>query len=155
MHLTLDALVATDAERCAQLEAQLFAGDDPWSARAFRSALRDRSTRYLAARAEGLLVGYAGIALLGPAAHPEAEVHTIAVGPAHQGRGTGAALLDALLAVADERGGPVFLEVRTDNEPALGLYRSRGFETVGEEKVFSNARAEVITEFVMELPAAD
>ena len=31
----------------------------------------------------------------------------------------------------------------------------RGFETVGEEKVFSNARAEVITELVMELPAAD
>ena len=132
--VTVDALTAADALACADLEARLFAGDDPWSARAFRSAVRARDTHYVAARRDGELVGYAGLALLGPRAHPEAEVHTIAVAPEHQRGGTGAVLLDELLRVADSRGGPVFLEVRTDNEPAIGLYRSRGFATVGLRK---------------------
>ncbi|GAB2929930.1 ribosomal protein S18-alanine N-acetyltransferase [Rhodococcus aerolatus] len=129
--VTLDPLTTDDARRCAELEAELFAGDDPWSARAFRAAVRDRDTHYLAAREGDVLVGYAGLALLGPRAHPESEVHTIAVDPAWHGRRVGARLLDALLAVADARGGPVFLEVRTDNDAALGLYRSRGFAVVG------------------------
>ena len=33
--------------------------------------------------------------------------------------------------IADARGGPVSLEVRTDNDAATGLYRSRGFTVVG------------------------
>lgn len=129
--VVLDPLTAADAARCAELEALLFAGDDPWSARAFRSAVRARDTHYVAARADGALVGYAGLALLGPARHPEAEVHTIAVDPAHHGRGIGTALLADLLAVADARGGPVHLEVRTDNDAALALYARHGFVRVG------------------------
>ena len=130
--VVLDPLTVADAARSAELEKLLFPGDDPWSARAFRSAVRARETHYVAARdEERVLVGYAGLALLGPPAHPEAEVHTIAVDPARQGRGVGTALLRELLRVADARGGPVFLEVRTDNEAALSLYRRHGFETVG------------------------
>ena len=151
--VTVDALTAADALACADLEAELFAGDDPWSARAFRSAVRARDTHYVAARVAGVLVGYAGLALLGPRAHPEAEVHTIAVTPAQQGAGIGSVLLDELLRVADSRGGPVFLEVRTDNEAAIGLYRSRGFATVGLRRGYyqpSGADA-----FTMSRPAPD
>ena len=38
-------------------------------------------------------------------------------------------MLAELLKFAD--GGAVYLEVRTDNEPAIALYRSTGFEQVG------------------------
>lgn len=132
MTVLLDPLTVADAARCAELERLLFPGDDPWSARAFRAAVRARETHYVAARDEQrVLVGYAGLALLGPPAHPEAEVHTIAVDPGSQRLGVGDRLLGELLRVADERGGPVFLEVRTDNEPAMSLYRRHGFETVG------------------------
>jgi ribosomal-protein-alanine N-acetyltransferase len=43
--------------------------------------------------------------------------------------GIGRRLLDELLNVAD--GAVVHLEVRTDNEPAIELYRSVGFAAVG------------------------
>lgn len=134
MTFSIDALRQADVERCAELEKILFSGDDPWSAEAFTSELAGSHNRYLAARtADGDLIGYAGIALLG-SAFPESEVHTIGVEPAWQGNGAGRRLLDGLLDAANSHGGPVFLEVRTDNEPAIGLYRSRGFEIVGTRK---------------------
>ncbi len=80
--------------------------------------------------------GYAGIALLGNGSHPESEIHTIGTDPACQRRGIGGALLDELLRVADARGGPVFLEVRTDNDAAIALYRREGFEIVGTRKKY-------------------
>ena len=128
--LPLTPLTAADAPRCAELERLLFPGDDPWSAQAFRDEIRI-GHRYLAARDGDLLVGYAGLAFVAPPPHPEAEVHTIGVDPAHQGRGTGRALLRGLLAVADAEHATVYLEVRTDNETARALYESEGFEVVG------------------------
>ena len=40
-------------------------------------------------------------------------------------------LVDAAREVADAEGAPVVLDVRTDNAPALALYRAHGFEVVG------------------------
>ena len=75
------------------------------------------------------LIGYGGISRLGRTPPFEYEIHTIGVDPAYQGRGIGRRLLDELLKIAD--GAVVHLEVRTDNEPAIALYRSVGFAEVG------------------------
>ena len=119
----------SDAPRCAALDRLLFAGDDPWSEQSFRQELR-AGFHYVAARVDEIVVGYAGLGVAGD----EAEVHTIGVDPAHQGRGIGRALLRDLLAVADAAHAAVFLEVRTDNEPAHALYASEGFAVVGLRK---------------------
>lgn len=132
MTVTIAALTPADAVRCAELEAQLFDGDDPWPASAFVRELGARHTHYVAARTDDKLVGYAGIARLGLLPPHEYEVHTIGVDPAYQGQGIGRLLLDALLECAG--GGAVYLEVRTDNAAAIGLYRSAGFVEVGLRK---------------------
>jgi ribosomal-protein-alanine N-acetyltransferase len=128
----IDALTRADAVRCAELESQLFAGDDPWPPAAFLHALDGKHNHYVAARDEGRLIGYAGISRLGRIPPYEYEVHTIGVDPAYQGRGIGRRLLDDLLNFAAR--GEVFLEVRTDNEAAINLYKSVGFATVGVRK---------------------
>ena len=127
--VTIGALTHSDARRCAELEATLFEGDDPWPAVAFHRALASRHDHYLGARVAGRLVGYAGISRLGRKPPFEYEVHTIGVDPACQGQGIGRRLLDELLNFAD--GGVVYLEVRTDNETAIALYRSVGFSQIG------------------------
>jgi ribosomal-protein-alanine N-acetyltransferase len=137
MTVTLDALTRADAGRCAELEAQLFDGDDPWPASAFESELGGKHNRYMAARTSDKLVGYAGIARLGLLPPYEFEIHTIGVDPAFQGQGIGRRLLDELLDFA--RGGAVFLEVRTDNAPAIALYRSAGFVEIGLRKRYYRA----------------
>lgn len=123
----------SDAPRCAQLERVLFAGDDPWREAAFREELR-AGHHYFAARAGAELVGYAGLAFVAGPPHAEAEVHTMAVDPAYQGRGIGRTLLRELLAVADAAAATVYLEVRTDNDPARSLYEQEGFVIVGLRK---------------------
>ncbi len=129
MNVTIDALTVADAERCAELEAVLFPGDDPWPKAAFVRELAATHNHYVAARWAGILVGYGGISRLGRISPFEYEVHTIGVDPAYQGRGIGRRLLDELLKFAADA--VVHLEVRTDNAPAIALYRSVGFTHVG------------------------
>ena len=133
MNIVYGELTGDDATRCAELEAVLFDGDDPWPEVAFQRALRARDGRYFAARVDGHLVGYAGIARLGRTPPFEYEIHTIGVDPAYQGNGIGRAMMTRLLEFAGTDS-VVYLEVRTDNAPAIGLYRSFGFVTLGVRK---------------------
>jgi ribosomal-protein-alanine N-acetyltransferase len=149
--IVVDDLAPDDASTCARLEAELFGGDDPWTASAFRAELH-AGYPYLAARWVGHpegLVGYAGIALLPAPAFSrepgEAEVHTIGVDPSVQGHGVGRRLLRGLLARADAIGAVTFLEVRTDNVPALSLYASEGFEVVGTRRRYYASGADAHT----------
>lgn len=129
-------LTPADAARCAELETLLFDGDDPWPAAAFTRALAAPHARYVGARADDLLVGYAGIARLGRTPPFEYEIHTIGVDPAYQGRGIGRRMMTELLTDADS---VVYLEVRTDNPTAIALYTSLGFTTVGLRKRYYRA----------------
>ncbi len=132
MTVHYEPLAPGDAARCAELEAQLFDGDDPWPERAFLAELAAGHNHYVAARADDKLVGYAGISRLGRVPPYEYEIHTIAVDPAYQGRGIGRQMLRRLVDHAD--GGVIYLEVRTDNVPAIALYESEGFQRVGVRK---------------------
>ena len=124
MSVLIGPMMPADAPRCAELETLLFGGDDPWGPEAFLEALASRH-HYLAAREGRSLIGYAGLFSDGD----PAEIYTLAVDPAYQGRGIGRALLHAMLGHA--AGATVFLEVRTDNQAAIQLYRGEGFTVIG------------------------
>ena len=124
--VTIAPLRQDDVARCAEIERDLFPGDDPWSENAFRSEL-EQGNFYVGAYVDGELIGYAGLAL----SPYEASVHTIAVVASWQGRGVGRTLLRTLLDAVDAAGVPVYLEVRTDNAAAINLYLAHGFEHLG------------------------
>lgn len=133
MNVEYGSLLKSDAARCAELENLLFEGDDPWPDFAFIRELAAPHNRYVGARVDDKLVGYAGISRLGRTPPFEYEIHTVGVDPAYQGHGIGRRMMTELLAGV----GPdsmVFLEVRTDNEPAIALYTSLGFVKVGVRK---------------------
>jgi ribosomal-protein-alanine N-acetyltransferase len=109
-----------------RLESVLFPGD-PWSLEQFWQELAQQTRYYIVAMDHGEVVGYAGLFALGP----DADVQTIAVRADRQGTGTGARLLQELLAGAASRGaGHILLEVRSDNLRALRLYERHGFEQI-------------------------
>ena len=131
-------LTLGDAGAVAALEAVCFAGDNPWSRDVFLAEIAQPHTFYLGAfdGEDEAMLGYAGLAMLGPRDDPEFEVHTIAVDGAYQGRGIGRVLMDQLVHTADLMGGPMFLEVRTDNTPAIALYESYGFSVLATRKAY-------------------
>jgi ribosomal-protein-alanine N-acetyltransferase len=120
----------TDVPAAHELEGQLFPVD-AWSVETFWSELAlVPSTRcyVVAVDEDDTLLGYAGVFTAGD----DADVQTVAVAPQAQGRGLGRLLLHSLIRTARERGASrLFLEVRSDNEPALGLYEREGFERTG------------------------
>ncbi len=65
----------------------------------------------------------------------EAELLTIAVDPAAQGRGVGARLMQRFLHEVVQRGAQsVFLEVAEDNAAAQALYLRAGFQATGRRR---------------------
>lgn len=77
-----------------------------------------------------------GFVLLRTAAD-EAEVLTLAVHPAWQGRGLGRRLMEgALRELYARRVDKLFLEVDEGNVPAIRLYERLGFETVGRRDAY-------------------
>lgn len=131
----VEPLTVDDAVACAEIERVVFADESPWPVEAFVAEIGASKNRYVGVRDDdGVLIGYAGISVLGRVGGHECEIHTIAVGSGHRGAGLGRTLLAALLDVADEKQAETFLEVRTDNEPAIALYESVGFERLGIRK---------------------
>ena len=83
----------------------------------------------------------------------DSEILTIAVLKTHQGAGIGRQLMEeALRFVYKEGVETLHLEVEAENAPAVRLYRSLEFETVGERTAYySQGREEGRSALVMRL----
>ena len=132
-------LAVGDAPAVAALEAEVFAGGNPWSEAAYRAEIGAPHTFYIGAFDGDELAGYAGLAMLGPRDDPEFEIHTIGVDASRRGEGIGRALMEHMLHTVDLLDGPCFLEVRVDNAAAIALYESCGFFTAGVRKNYYQA----------------
>jgi ribosomal-protein-alanine N-acetyltransferase len=132
--ITLRPMRWWDIEAVTAIDADVF-GPTAWSIAAFWSELSGvPATRYyIVAVMDDTIVGYAGVAF-GP---DDADVQTIAVIRSVQRTGLGRRMMTELIDAAVERGaGQLFLEVRHDNEGALFLYRSLGFEQISLRKSY-------------------
>jgi ribosomal-protein-alanine N-acetyltransferase len=101
----------------------------PWSPNLFLAEMSEPvNRRYLVARMDKDIVGYAGLICYGEEAH----VTNIAVDPLHHRRRVASRLLYELLVNAIEMGAQaVSLEVRVSNWGAQRLYGRFGFHPVG------------------------
>jgi len=127
----IERVRASDLARIASVEKECFS--DPWSPSAFRDLERNARVQFLCARAEPEtpVLGY----VVAWFAADEGEIANLAVAPEAQGRGIGAALLDAALSLAEQQHvSAVYLEVRDSNQTARRLYESRGFSEVGRRR---------------------
>ena len=113
-------------QQLAAIHAECFTLPRPWSAEEFTDLLKSRNIFQC-----NLPSGFA----LGRVAGPEAELLSLAVRPAEQGKGLGRQLLRQYEAEARRRGATeAFLEVAVDNDAAIHLYRSEGYADAGWRK---------------------
>ena len=106
----------------AKMESEIFS--DPWSEDAIRSLLVSEFSYSFVAIRDEEIVGY----FLGSCIVPEGEVFRIAVKKDHRRRGIGYRLLSEVISRGRADGIEFFfLEVRSQNDGARGLYRTLGF----------------------------
>ena len=121
-------LTEADLPAVLAIEQRCFP-EDPWPESVFRSALADELCFWLAAEKDGKVVGYAGM----QAVLDEGYVDNVAVDPEHRRQGAALSLMKGLLAESRRKELRFLsLEVRAGNAPAIALYSSLGFETVGK-----------------------
>ncbi len=134
---------ATTADLDAVVRNESSSFSTPWSRHTFLSLLARHTVIFRVAEDdEGELIGHGIIWWV----FDEAELANLAIAPSARGKGVGGSLLDVLLAEVALHGVlRVFLEVRKSNEAAHRLYRSRGFEAVGERRnYYVNPREDAI-----------
>lgn len=108
----------------AILDIEARSNPSPWSERSFRNELNHEHGIFLAAIANGSVIGYGGIWLV----VDEAHVTNVAVSPEHRRQGIGRRLMIELLERAKTAGMTCStLEVRVSNEPAIKLYEDLGY----------------------------
>lgn len=113
------------------LERELF-GNEAWLEKTMEQELGSPNTYYLGIF-DPDLVGYAGLSTV--QASFSSDIQTIGVSPNRQGSGLGRKLMELLLAKALSLGSEqILLEVKANNEPAIALYKSLGFEQIDLRK---------------------
>lgn len=109
---------------------------NPWSEQQFAAACGGVNTQTASAlvvadddRVDGFVVIFQVL--------DEASIHSIAVQPAHQGKGLGQMLLNAALVQMQQAGATrCVLEVRQSNSAARRLYQRSGFRLDGVRKSY-------------------
>jgi len=126
--LEIRPMTKDDLAAVLVIEADLFP-IDAWTKELFLGELaevsisRDVSVAVL----DTQIVGYASFRYVGK----QGDVNTVAVSKDQQGNGFGTALMDWLESQATLRNvREIFLEVRSDNEAAMKMYASRGYERI-------------------------
>ena len=129
-----------DLDALVRLEAH--SNPVPWSRHMIATELDRSQGALLVATERGEVIGYICCAGQGDSWH----VLNVAVDTGCRNRGVGAQLVDA--AIATLHGNPYrryTLEVRVSNEPAIRLYRSRGFTDSGvRPRYYSNNQEDAL-----------
>jgi len=136
-----------DAELLAALHGLGFSA--PWNAVDLAALIAAPGAFALLAEAEGAPAGF----ILCRTAADEAEVLTLTTTPERRRGGVARALIGAAVDAARAAGaGSLFLEVASDNAPALALYRDEGFTRVGERAGYYERRDRSMDALVLRRP---
>ena len=108
--------------------------DEFWTPSILKSELENDLSKYIVAKDENQIVGFAGIIIL----PDDVEITNIVTKKNERKKGIGNLLLDKLIQMAFKLEKDISLEVNEVNTAAINLYKKAGFEEVGIRKKYYN-----------------
>ena len=126
--MSIRPMQISDLPKVLEIEQDLFPSD-AWTEQLFLSELAEVPSSRAVSVIEiaDQIIGYASLRFVGR----EGDVNTIAIAREFQGKGFGKLLLDWMLETAKLNGvKELFLDVRADNQAAIGLYLKEGFDQI-------------------------
>ena len=137
--LKIEEMSLSDFEKirdCLQSEF-----DDFWTESILKSELENENSKYIVAKENENIVGFAGIIIL----PDDVEITNIVTKKTERKKGIGNLLLDKLINISQETGKDnISLEVNEKNIIAINLYKKFGFEEVGRRRKYYNQREDAI-----------
>lgn len=120
--------------------------DDFWNYNILENELKNGSSIYLCCKYNSEIVGFAGISII----LDTAELNNIVIKKTKRGNGLSSLLLEELIKIAKSKNCKmVNLEVASNNEIAINLYKKFGFKEVGiRSKYYGEADALLYTLFI-------
>ncbi|MBR3613623.1 MAG: ribosomal protein S18-alanine N-acetyltransferase [Clostridia bacterium] len=108
--------------------------DEFWTPSILKSELESKLSKYVVAKQDGNILGFAGVIML----PDDVEITNIVTKKTERKKGIGKLLLDKLIQIAFELEKDISLEVNEKNIPAINLYKNAGFKEVGIRKKYYN-----------------
>lgn len=115
--------------------------DDFWTPEILLSELNNKNSRYIVAKKENEIVGFAGIIIT-----PDSvEITNIVTKKRGRKKGIGNLLLDKIIKIGEKtKRNNISLEVNEKNKIAINLYNKFGFKQVGLRKKYYNGKDNAI-----------
>ncbi len=131
--MIIEKMTLTDFENIKDILQTDF--DEFWNANILKSELESTNSKYIVAKENDEIVGFAGI-IVTPV---DVEITNIVTKKRNRKKGIGKLLLDKLIEMTKElKVEKISLEVNEKNNIAIHLYETKGFEKVGLRKKYYN-----------------
>lgn len=145
MEINISKMETSDLDLISNILLDEF--DDFWNYNVFKSELENPNSRYIVAKENDIIVGFAGIWI----AIDEAHITNIVTRKSYRKQGIATLLLQQLITITKNLDlKSITLEVSEINNPAINLYEKLGFNRVGtRKKYYQNIYdAIIMTKFV-------
>lgn len=110
--------------------------DEFWNYNVFKAELQSENSKYLVAKLNNEIIGFAGIKII----IDEADIMNIVTKKIYRNQGVGTLLLNEIINLCKKHNlNSVSLEVNEINSSAIHLYENFGFEKVGNRKNYYNS----------------
>ena len=137
--IIIDNMELEDYEKIENILEKDF--DDFWTKGVFISELKSDNSKYIVAKENDDIVGYAGI-WISPV---DVEITNIVVKKSKRRKGIGCLLLEKLIEITkDLKIDNISLEVNENNYSAIKLYEKYEFKVVGMRKKYYNGKDNAI-----------
>ncbi len=115
--------------------------DDFWTPTVLESELKNKNSKYIVAKENEEILGFAGIIIL----PDDVEITNIVVKKEERKKGIGKSLLEKIIEISKEtKRNIISLEVNEKNLVAINLYKKFGFEKVGQRKKYYNGTDDAV-----------
>ena len=110
--------------------------DEFWNYNVFKAELQSENSKYLVAKLNNEIIGFAGIKII----IDEADIMNIVTKKIYRNQAVGKLLLNEIINLCKKHNlNSVSLEVNEINSSAIHLYENFGFEKVGNRKNYYNS----------------